>query len=747
MRNPIHKRLKRDLWHNKGRYIAIFLITAAMIAIISGFFIIQKSVLHTFDEAMADNRAEDGQLTTAVQLPDEAEKKFADYDLTVARLFYRNWEVDKTMFRIYADRKTINRAGYYEGGAPQRDDEIALERIYAKAHGYAVGDTFRLADKDYRVSGIMALPDYSAILRNRNDALMDTDTFCLALVTQSAFDTLSKGTISYTYAFETDVPRSDKELNEVMDDLRTEFAAFQIPVVDGTVQSANQCMSYVMDDMKGDVPMMVVFFIINILVIAFVYGVISKSMIEDEAPVIGTMLAMGVKRRELIMHYLRLPVAVTLAAGIIGNIPAYTFIKDFYKNLYYSSFSLFPLKTEVDVEAFLMTTVLPLVLIILINLLMLASKLRFTPIRFLRKDLKRHRKRQAHEWKRLSFMRRYRLRVFVANRASYLVMFMGIFLAGMLLIFGTSFKPLMRSYADKVKTNVPYEHQYLLRMPVEAAGGERFTTVSVQKHHALMDADFNLQIFGIEPDSRYYPNYNLKDNEAYVSEGILKKYGLKIGDELTVRDRFKEKNYTYVIRGTNDYLASMGVFVRRERVNEDFGFEKDYFNGYFSDKELTIDENLILTEIDSRHLSELIEQFIDTFGDITPAMIGLSSIVFTVVIYILSKVIIERAAQSIGYLKVFGYRRREIAGIYVRTTTHMICLMLLICVPLWFLSVRPMMEFSVMKLNSYVPIDVPDYLHLLPIPAGLCIYFIVRFFNIRKIYRGDMVEALKDYTG
>lgn len=56
--------------------------------------------------------------------------------------------------------------------------------------------------------------------------------------------------------------------------------------------------------------------------------------------VIGTLRASGYTKGELILHYLTMPVIVTLLAALVGNILGYTLFKNAAAGMYYGSYSL-----------------------------------------------------------------------------------------------------------------------------------------------------------------------------------------------------------------------------------------------------------------------------------------------------------------------------------------------------------------------------------------------------------------------
>ena len=121
---------------------------------------------------------------------------------------------------------------------------------------------------------------------------------------------------------------------------------------------------------------------------AFVFGITSSNTIMKESHVIGTLLASGYTRAELIRHYMSMPIIVTLIGAVIGNILGYTVLKDVCAGMYYGSYSLPTYTTIWNAEAFLLTTVIPIILMILVNFTILYRKLSLSPLKFLRRDLK-----------------------------------------------------------------------------------------------------------------------------------------------------------------------------------------------------------------------------------------------------------------------------------------------------------------------------------------------------------------------
>jgi ABC-type antimicrobial peptide transport system permease subunit len=101
-----------------------------------------------------------------------------------------------------------------------------------------------------------------------------------------------------------------------------------------------------LDDTQGDQMMWQILLVMLIVIMAFVFVVLTDATIESESAVIGTLLASGWRKRELIAHYLTLPLVVGVAGAIVGNVVGYTLLVVPMQSLYYNSYS-FPPKWNV----------------------------------------------------------------------------------------------------------------------------------------------------------------------------------------------------------------------------------------------------------------------------------------------------------------------------------------------------------------------------------------------------------------
>ena len=485
---PLAKRLPRELKHNIGKYLGIFLLMCGSIALTSGFLLAAHSIGCLIDDMRDEYIIEDGRVITAFEATDDQLEAAADAAEDVGGVtFYKNFSIDATFrkstgddgtkrtMRTYAHRTEVDLASYCEGAEPQADDEVALDRVFATNNGLAVGDTVELGGRAYTICGIMTQPDSQALFLNNSDFTVNTITYGVAEVSDAGFAALEDagGAPTYTYSFTfNDRGLSVADRTDAEKDMVEALTDADARVDDLVDADSNQGIGYARDDVDGDSMMWTTLLDIIIVIMAFVFVVLTDATIEEGSAIIGTLLASGYRRREIVLHYLALPAIVGVLASILGCALGVTFFTEPMRSLYYGSYSLPPFQVYWSWEIFVKCAVVPAAALILITLVGLLRKMGKTPLQFLRHEAsgKSGTKRGLKLPERMGFVARFRLRVFLRNLGNFATLFVGIAFASLLLLFGMAILPTMTHYADNLETSLVAEHQYTLKAPLELEG-------------------------------------------------------------------------------------------------------------------------------------------------------------------------------------------------------------------------------------------------------------------------------------
>lgn len=395
MRNPLNKRFVRELRKDLGKYLAVFLFLLLTIGFDSGALVAGSSMIHSYNESFEKYQIEDGRFELSQKADKKLISKLEKEKLTVYENFYKEKSsVKGSTLRIFTNRKDVDKICLMKGKLPKKSNEIAIDRMYADNNKISCGDVIKVSEKRLKVTGFVALSDYSALFSDNSDSMFDATKFGTAIMTDHGFKQY-KGKIHYNYAWKYDKKPSGDVAKKKRSDKVLKVLSQNTLIEDYVPEYANQAIHFTGDDLGGDRAMYVVLLYILIVIIAFMFAVTTNNTISKEANVIGTLRASGYTKKEIIKHYLFLPTMITVVAAVLGNITGYTYFKDFIANLYYSSYSLPTYKTLWNGNAFILTTIIPMLIVFFINFITISRKISLSPIRFLRNDLSKHRDKKA----------------------------------------------------------------------------------------------------------------------------------------------------------------------------------------------------------------------------------------------------------------------------------------------------------------------------------------------------------------
>ncbi len=884
MASPLRKRFPREMRNNLGKYLGIFLLMSVTIALTSGFLTAAHSISVIIDDIPTTYHVEDGRFTTAFEATDaqlDAARDAAE-DAGGIDLF-ANWSINADCtaesndgrdctLRTYVHRTDVDLAAYAEGRVPEAADEVAVDRVFAQNNDVRVGDAVTLNGRSFTVCGIMTTPDNQALFQNNSDFTVNTLTFGVAEASDAGFAALRADgqQPAFTYSFTFRSP--DLTLAERTDaekDIVRALADADATVNDLTDAASNQGIGYAADDVSGDSTIWSVLLYIIIAIMAFVFVVLTSGTIEEESAIIGTLLASGYRRRELVAHYLALPCAVGVATAVVGNVAGFTLMSEPMRNLYYGSYSLPPYYATWSWGVFAKTTVVPVAVLVFITLAGLVRKMRHTPLEFLRHETSKGGvKRGLALPERLGFTARFRLRVFLRNLGNFATLFIGIGFASMLLLFSLAILPTMTHYAENLRSNVVAEHEYTLKAPLELEGTDderaawsavdelanveggklsaaadaadelsragdalqaaadalaatptaeglaaaqqaqdaaaaaqdrlyervddiaadlgksRNDVVELLQDAADVDADgdnvhpvntrdngaakieqaekyavYTLEydrgsgngtesvtVYGVAPDSRYWDGIGVGSGRAVFGRGLVDKFGFAEGQTVSLYDKYADEAHDVVFEGdglTWGSKSDMAVYMSLDDFNRLFGNDAGYFNAYASDQPLDLDARYLASDLTPADMDAIGEQFVGMMDDMIGMLVGLSVFIFLVFMYLLTKSVIDRSARAISYMKVFGYRDREISRLYVRSITLTVAVSLVVCQPLIIGGLTAIFRAMLLAYSGNIEIFVPLSAIAEVIAIGFATYLVVTLLHVRRIKRVPLALALK----
>ncbi len=945
MSNPLNKRIPRELRNNLGKYLGIFLLLVVAVAFTGGYLLAANSmeaILVGMDEKY---KVEDGRFVCDFEAEDDAIAAVEDLGVTVYPDFYRqvNMELGPSgdgagniHARLYENRDEINLAAYADGRAPEAAGEVALDRVFMANHGLAIGDVVSLDGHDFEIVGICTLPDYQALFESNTSFVHNAISFTVGQLTREGLDQLSPNSEVYQYSFVFDEQGLDlAQRSDIEEDMVEALADRDCAVSDLIDAEDNQGIGYALNDVTSDRTVFVVVLFLLIIIMAFVFAVLTGATIESESSVIGTMLASGWRKSELIKHYMVLPAAIGLVSVVLGLVLGVTLLSDPLRGLYYNSYGIPPYELHWDASIVFFTTVLPYILLMGITLLGLMRKLRFTPLEFLRHETSSKKKRANVALPDgLSYATRFRLRVLLRNASHFITLFFGIAFASLLLLFGTCLLPVVQNYAAELRKTVTSPYQYVLKVPLELEGtdeereryaaalrlvedhermdenrdaidaaerleenealmdalerlsdndalmdalerlqdegdvldaaerlegnpgvleaaarmaagspsaadmvllqsldqqarddietlsnideqtradldlledvdeqtaddldiirnvddatqadidlvramdeelfddlrlaseidedanfvntqengaaaiaqAEKFAMASVEIKRAVTDKFETVTVYGIQPDSRYWTDVPVEDGVVIAGRGTTEKTVAEVGEECAVFNRRAGEEYAVEIADTTKNEADVSLYMTLADFCDLFGEDADYFNAYASAEELALDGRYLARTVVPEDMDKISAQMEDSMSSFSKMMMAMAVPIYLVLVYLLTKTVIDRSARSISYMKVFGYHNAEVDGLYVRPITYWTPFSLIASLPLTFGAIGALLKYAFTRFSGNFPISIPAERLALLVVVGMATYAIVAFLHIRRIKAVPLELAMK----
>lgn len=814
----LYKRVFRDLKSHFLRNSALFILLTIMISVTSGFLIVSESTAARNNQLMTSGQVEDGQVYLAAPMSESIEHSISKNDITIEKMNRIDAKLPHNkILRLYGNRDNINLPIISNGRLAKKSNEVALSANYIENNHLRLGDEIRvpgdyfvdLKERTLKIVGVYVSPDYNSPFQKNSDFMFDNINFGIGLVSKDLASKFNPGKTVFqvSYRFKdaelrpvnnvkigvkkTPISKANQQKKKKIEN---DFLARVSS--DGTLLGLlraedNKSINYMMDDMGGDRPMMMVLGALMVILIAFLFAVASSNKIVEDSEIIGTLLATGYRKSEILKQYMATPVIVTLAAALCGNILGYTLLVKPYSTVYYRSFNLPAFKALFNSQALLLTTVVPIIIMLFINYAYLLKSLKYSPLDFLRHSISKKKYRKIQPFKSAGFKTRFRVRVLINSIGDYIIMAIGIFTISLLLFYAFSASPTFDKFSKASSAGLVSKYQYILKLPVslDTSGSdsgatsvsvidshsnidsgssisshsntdlesnnasdsrikqqaEKFTISSASVYMRIRKSNEEISTMGISDNSIYFKNLNLSksDKNVVISDGLAKKAEKDVGDYIRIKNEITGKTREYKISAIYKYEPALTAFFPREQLNKIIGKDNGYFNGYLSNQKLNIDEKFLVNTVDKETVSDAGKTLKNIVGPMLDVFTYASLTFFFVFIFILTKIIINKNRLSIAYLKIFGYTRREISLIYIMPTTVVFILTFILSWPLQkkLLGYISFVAFS--KFAGYFELAISNALFFKAFGYALLIYMLVcigQVYNISKINYGEVLK-------
>ena len=741
----LNMQLLRDLRSQWSRYLASALLILLGIVVSAGMAAGNGAALNTAKDAQDTGNVEDGYLELTAELTNDQLTSLRNKGLTFERAEFTDVPAaDNSTVRVYENRSTIDRINLESGALPTANDEIALEQTYARAHNLKVGDTLDLDGTRLTITGIGSTPDYATVVARPTDTAADPNEFGTAFTAVSTVESLAKqgNTLTTTYVYllgDSDMAATDI-VSEISNALRDHAGTAQVSSY--LEHDDNPRIVTVIDDQTVTVQAAYIAGFVALVLIAYVLSVLTADNIRRQSPVIGTFYALGITRRELIAHYMLLPVilaAVCAVAGTVGGFLAAPAMQN--ATTYYSIPALGSVVSPGVIAYGILT---PLITVTLVSFLVLRRKLAKEPLQLLRRDTGQRPPSRA-TLASLPFAFSFRLRSFMRAWTTYVLMLLGVVLSLLLMVFSFGMHDSVVSYADDVREDIDFEVVYVfLGAPPTSPDGAETATLRSAKLVGAEGAGASLSVIGIDKDTQYFDVDLSGTDETHVliSKAASLRYGYEVGDEFTL-DPMDTDNRKVVVAGIVDY-PQMAVFGEHEDVNSLLGLDRGSSNAIVSG---TVNDDLDNQAQSVISRSDMITS-VNTFTQAmrpTILVLFIASIgLFIIVMFLLMRMVVDREQYSISLMKALGYDEAKVGHLYLGNYILLVLLSLTVGLPLSVAIMRPTWQYMISSLATAFPFTTSSRSVILIVVIVLATYGVVRFLSGQHLRGVDVTEILKD---
>ncbi len=743
----LNKRIKRELKENFVRYLSLMLLIALGMFMVISIVAAAETIIIGTDKLGDESRVEDGQFTMYLPLTDSQKQDVTAAGFILEEAFSIDTSADDgTSLRVMALRERINLITLDSGTLPSADNECVLEQNYAAEHDLAVGDTLEAAGIKFTITGIGTVPDYDAPYEKLSDTAVSSYDFGLIFVTANQYAQIKESGAnaaeSYTYSFLLGDGSTSSELKEMAkgfpDNALTSFVE----------QSANSRIAAAAGDVVINKSAGLMAGVVVLILFTYVISVFVVHQIQQESSVISALYALGAKRKDIIFHYITLPSIIALLGGIIGTFLGFSPIgQNMMLSQTYAYFSIPVFNLQYPAYLIIYGIVLPPLIATLVNAAVIGKRLSGTALSLLRNEQK------AGGGIRLnikiqSFVRRFQLRQMLREIRTSLTVIACMLLALLVLMLALDCYALCVNVKEETSRDTLYEYMYIYKQAQEAAPDDEAKSYAYVKDLSKTKYGYTLDVtvLGISSDNPYFPTINTPDgkNQITASSAAAQKYGLKVGDTLTLTDDVEEKDYEFIIAEIDEYAAGLIVFMNIDQMRELFGIADNAYNCIFSGEELDIDESRLYAVTSKADIERAAGVFVDAMRSMVIAMIVCAIIICFAVMYLMQGVMIDRASYGISLLKTFGYRAGEVKKLYLDGNLYTVIVGALVGVPLSKLIMDAMYPMLIANIASGMNLEFTWQMYAVIFVGIFAIYFANNMLLSRKLGKITPAQVLKN---
>lgn len=738
----------RTMRENKARYLGAFCMVLISSMLIVGMTIVAANLGRIFDTFSTNNQLADAEFETSTELDLERLETRFDALIEQSSMVDVALQPGQTL-RIFSENSKVNRHAVI-AGQDLAANSILLDPLFAAANGLTIGDTLTIDGKELAIAGTVTQPNYLYVLRSKEELINDPKAFGVAVLRRQNLEELAGKIDVYAVRFHAREHLHEQELA-----LKAELLANGSAITRWESTENNARVSFValevrtLSTMSKAVPGLLL--ALSVILI----GILLSRMIQRESAVIGTLYALGYRKRELLRHYLLYPLLIAGAGGLLGALLGLVMVKpmlDFFTR------TVFPMPVvayQYNYGLLLIGLLTPVIVLCLAASVVIARLLAASPADLMkggRVAEKVNLIERALRLERFRFTTKFQIREQVRSLSRTAFLLFGVIVATMLLLYGLTLQSsldYMLNEGIAALYNLKYEYVFKeVRTDPPPPGTEAWNGIYVTPQR---DTQSNFALIGVLPET---DRIRLKDlagqplapDKVVITNLLADKLRVGQGDALQLISDQDLQEYTLTIDAVADSAAGEFIFMPIEQLNQLLDLPAGSYIGLWTDEPMTFPDGVLSSTKSMEAVAAGIRNLISQSGIMVYTLVGAAFVLGLIIIFLVTGMIIEENRTTISLFKVLGYRPNEVNRLILDSNTPVVVIGYLIGIPVLLASVTVFMQSLAQSMQMTIPARLNLWSMLLGFVIVMLTYQVAKWLSRRKIGRIPMSEALKAGT-
>lgn len=758
--SKLTKKLLRDIKHNKMQFITIFLMVFLGVFVYAGIHAYMDGMQKSADDYYESNNLQDIWVSGKNFSEEDLDKiktipnvKDAERELTITTL-YKEKSFD--LQTNFIESNNISKFYVIDGeGFNKEKSGLWMDYYLAKSQDIKVGDemTLKYNNMEFKekVLGLIEVPDHVYLAKDETEVFPNHNTFGYVYLSINEFPKDFQVFTSILVDVD-DTSKLDETKTDIENNIKSALA-----VTDR--ESSLSYKSYQNEIDEGDTYSGVFTALFLIIAILSVVTTMNR-FVKKQRTQIGTLKALGFKKRKIIVHYVSYGFYISIIASLIGIYAGAYSLGTYFLGEEMAYYEVPKYAISIKPSTYILA-LLVVILITVITYLSCRKILKEPASEALRVQMPKVKKAKFNLTskgflKNASVSTKWNLRDIVRNKSRSITAIVGVMGCTMLLVCAFGMLDSMNGYLDwefnkinnfdyKITLKEDYTQEEFDNL-TSKYGNNTSQTLGIEIKNGDKK-ETNILTVNNAPDYLKYTDHNreymdLKSDGVYITEKLGENNNLKIGDEIE-----------WHILGDSNWRKTKIVGMNRDPQSQSLNMTKEFYESLgldYKPDSIYTNENLEnVKELDGakavQNLEELkkgVQNLLGTMKTLIVIMVIVASALGMIIIYNLGILSLSEKQYQFATLKVLGFKEKQVKKIFKKQNNWLTLIGLVLGLPLGFYMTDFIFKMALADDYDFgAQIKVVSY--LFAVVGTLVVGFVVNWRLAKKIGKIDMVSSLK----